>query len=434
MKPIQQGLVFKTFFRLLFLTIIPYTGYAQDEVSYEETVALEIKGSETQNSEETLTKPYIIMVSIDGFRYDYAEKHGAENMLEIEKNGSSLTRLIPSFPSKTFPNHYSIITGLYPAHHGIVFNSFYDKERTAEYKLSNRDAVENGTWYGGTPLWNLAQQQGMCTASYFWAGSEANVNNMFPTYYYEFDQQRKYEYRVKRVLEWLQLPEEKRPHFITLYFSLVDTQGHNYGPDAAQTKQAVQIIDRQIGDLRKGIQELGLPVYLIVTSDHGMDDLREEIDLHEFINIGENKFYDGPVAMIYTKDAEEKERLYKILSQHTEFRTYKQENVPNYLNFKNEQKIGDLVMITDAPKTIVYRKTKRTKPIKPGGMHGYDPFSNENMGAIFYMEGPDVKKNHKQPEAENVHIYPFVAYLLGLKITEPIDGNPEALKNMLMDE
>lgn len=416
---------------VLFLFLFTLSILNAQDISYQESVALEFTDSSFVNTAETLTKPYVIMVSIDGFRYDYAEKHGAANILDMEKNGSSVTRLIPSFPSKTFPNHFSIITGLYPAHHGIVFNSFYDKARQEEYKIKNRSAVEDGTWYGGTPLWNLAQQQGMCSASYFWVGSEAPINNMHPTYYYTFDQQRDYGYRVKRVLEWLQLPEEKRPHMITLYFSLVDTQGHNYGPDANQTKQAVKTIDEQIGALRAGIKASGLPVYLIVTSDHGMDHLWEEIDIHKYITLGENKFYDGPVAMIYTKNESEKDSLYNILSQQTEFRTYKQEDVPESLHFQNQEKIGDLVLITDAPKTIVYRKTKRKKPMKPGGTHGFDPASNSNMGAIFYIEGPHVKKNFKQAEVENIHIYPFVAKLLGLKITEKIDGKEGFFDDMI---
>ncbi|GLB48920.1 alkaline phosphatase family protein [Neptunitalea lumnitzerae] len=415
------------------LFLVSLIAMGQENISYEETVAQEITNTEITNSKETLEKPYVIMVSIDGFRHDYAQKYNATNILEMAKSGSSVEQLIPSFPSKTFPNHYSIATGLYPGHHGIVSNSFYDKKKQEQYKISKREVVENGAWYGGTPIWNLAQQQGMCSASYFWVGSEANINGMHPTYYYIFNQQRLYEHRVKRVLEWLELPEERRPHMITLYFSIVDTQGHRFGTDNNKVKNAVALVDHQIELLREGIKKSNLPVYLIVTSDHGMDDVTAEINLHDYIDMGENKFYKGPVAMIYTTDDTEKERLYNILSQQTGFKTYKQEAVPNYLNYQNPDKIGDLVLITEAPKTITYRKSKRSKAMKPSGTHGYDPFKNTNMGAIFYIEGPNIKKNYVQSAVENVHIYPLIAHLLQLNITDTIDGKLEALQSVLTE-
>ncbi|GLB53251.1 alkaline phosphatase family protein [Neptunitalea chrysea] len=404
---------------------------SQEDISYKKSVKLEIVNKKFKNTPEAEKQPYVIMVSLDGFRYDYPEKYNAKNILEIGKNGSYVTRLIPSFPSKTFPNHYSIATGLYPAHHGIISNSFYDKSREAEYKISKRYAVEDGSWYDGVPLWNLAQQQGMCSASYFWVGSEANINGMHPTYYYNFNQTRNYGYRVDRVLEWLQLPEKKRPHMITLYFSLVDTQGHRNGPNSEKLQEAVSIVDKQIGRLRAGIAKLDMPVYLIVTADHGMDDLTEEINIHDFIDLKDNEFYKGPVAMIYTKSKEEKERVYNTLSEQTSFKTYKQEAVPNYLNFKNQDRIGDLVLVCDAPSELVYKKSKKSGPISPKGTHGYDPFENKNMGAIFYIEGPNIKKGYVQSAVENVHIYPLVAHLLGLKITQPIDGNLHALESMI---
>ncbi|WP_143106335.1 alkaline phosphatase family protein [Pustulibacterium marinum] len=416
---------------LAFLTFVTVNSQAQEEETYQASVDKEIKSSNLINSKENQEKPYVIMVSIDGFRYDYAEKHGAKNIQEMAKNGSHVTQLTPSFPSKTFPNHYSLVTGLYPEHHGIVSNSFYDKKQEATYSIGRREAVQDGSWYGGTPLWNLAQQQQMVSASYFWVGSEADINGMHPTYYYEYNKKRDYGYRVKRVAEWLQMPKAERPHIITLYFSIVDTQGHKFGPDAEETKSAVQKVDEQIGALREEIKKSGLPVYLIVTSDHGMDDVNQLINLHDYIEIDENEFFAGPVAMIYTKDESEKDKLYETLSQQTEFKTYKQENVPNYLNFKNNDKIGDLVLIAEAPKTIVYSQTEKTTKKKPGGMHGYDPFFNQNMGAIFYVEGPNIKKNYTQSAVENVNVYPFVAHLLGLEITLPIDGELSALESML---
>lgn len=405
---------------------------AQD-VSYSDVVKQEILSNQLENSEASLKKPYVIMVSIDGFRSDYAKKHQAKNILSLAKNGSSTTRLIPSFPSKTFPNHYSLATGLYPAHHGIVSNTFYDKKTNKKYSIGNRDAVENGNWYGGIPLWNLAQTQGMSSASFYWVGSEADINGMHPKYYYRYNQKTPYEYRIKRVLEWLQLPEKVRPHMITLYFSQVDSYGHRFGPNAKETASAVQYVDAQIGALREGLKKLNLPVYLIVTGDHGMDNVSKSININQYVDVDSKQFISGEVAMMYTQNKKETDALYDKLSQQTLFKTYKKEAVPNYLHYNNNDRIGDLVLIADTPYTIINSKKETPLTIKPGGTHGYDPYENKKMGTIFYIEGPRIKKDFVLSAIENVNIYPLVAHLLGLKVITPIDGTLNATKAILKD-
>ena len=405
------------------------------EPSYEDVLKKELVSDSLENTASAIQKPYVVMVSLDGFRYDYAEKHGAKNLLDMVQNGSSSVRLIPSFPSKTFPNHYTLVTGMYPETHGIVANSFYDSELKKSYRISDRQVVEDGNWYGGVPLWNLAQLQGMVAASYFWVGSEANVNGLHPKYYYRYNKKTPYEYRVKRVLEWLQLPENERPHFITLYFSLVDTMGHRFGPDALETKEAVQYVDEQIGTLRKGIKQLGLPVTLIVTSDHGMDNVSKPINIYDYIAVPKEQFLAGPVAMIYTKSAEEKEAWYTELVKRPLFKTYKKEEVPDYLNFSDNPRIGDLVLIADAPYQVSYFVGgRKRKELTLKGTHGYDPFENKNMGGIFYAEGPKIKKGHKISPFENIHIYPLVASLLELQLMMPIDGRAEVLMSILRKE
>ena len=403
------------------------------EVSYSDVVNQEILSNQLENSKASLKKPYVIMVSIDGFRFDYAKKHQAKNILALAKNGSSTNRLIPSFPSKTFPNHYSLATGLYPAHHGIVSNTFYDKKTNKKYSIGNRDAVENGNWYGGIPLWNLAQTQGMLSASFYWVGSEADINGMHPKYYYRYNKKTPYEYRIKRVLEWLQLPEKVRPHMITLYFSQVDSNGHRFGPNAKETASAVQYVDAQIAALREGLKKLNLPVYLIVTGDHGMDNVSKLININQYVDVDSKQFISGEVAMMYTQSKKETDALFDKLSQQTLFKTYKKEAVPNYLHFNNNDRIGDLVLIADAPYTIVNSKRNSPLTIKPGGTHGYDPYENKKMGTIFYIEGPRIKKDFVLSAIENVNIYPLVAHLLGLKIITPIDGTLDTTKAILKD-
>src|ERR1700760_469547 len=184
-------------------------------------------------------KPYVILISADGFRWDYAEKYHAKNLLALGAEGVKAESMIPSFPSVTFPNHYSLVTGLYPSHHGLVNNSYYDRSRNDFYSMGAKAKVADGKRYGGTPLWVLAEQQHMLSASFYWVASEADIQGTRPTYYYNYNEKIGIKDRIKAVTDWLTLPADKRPHMITFYFPEVDHAGHTYGPDARETEQAV---------------------------------------------------------------------------------------------------------------------------------------------------------------------------------------------------
>ncbi|MFT4024940.1 MAG: ectonucleotide pyrophosphatase/phosphodiesterase, partial [Flavihumibacter sp.] len=171
-----------------------------------------------ENSVLQRSKPYVILISADGFRYDFAEKHHAVNLQSLAKKGIQAAYMQPSFPSLTFPNHYSIATGLYPSHHGLVDNSFYDRRRKEMYSMSNRTMVRDAYWYGGDPLWVLAEEQQLLSASYYWVGSEAPEKSISPSYFYYYNDKTPIEQRIAAVKQWLQLPEEKRPHLICFYF------------------------------------------------------------------------------------------------------------------------------------------------------------------------------------------------------------------------
>lgn len=419
-------------FLLFFYGVATAFLYAQQK-DYQDYLSKEIVSNAIQNSKNAQESPYVIMVSIDGFRYDYAQLHQAKNILEMAKNGSSTTSLIPAYPTKTFPNHYTLATGLYPQNHGIIGNTFYDPNFKKTYRISNRSVVTDGTWYGGIPLWNLAQMQGMCAASYFWVGSEANINGMHPKYYYLYDKKTPYEYRVQRVLEWLELPVSERPHMITLYFSLVDTQGHKFGPEAPETKEAVQYVDAQIGALREGIKKSNLPIYLIVTSDHGMQELSGLVNVNDYAEFDRERFIPGPIAMMYTKNKQETDSLYSALQKGQHFRTYRKGELPNYLNYRDNDRIGDLVLIAEAPYTVINSKSDKKELLRIKGDHGFDPFTNKNMGGILYVEGPNIKQGYQVASLENVHIYPLVAKLLNLQLMVNVDGRIEVLESILED-
>ncbi|MGC1594375.1 MAG: ectonucleotide pyrophosphatase/phosphodiesterase, partial [Candidatus Acidiferrales bacterium] len=202
------------------------------------------------NSAEQQAKHYVILVSLDGFRYGYARKYDAHNLQALGERGASAPDgMIPAYPSITFPNHYTIVTGLYPEHHGIVGNVFYDPTRKQVYSYRDPQAESDGTWYGGTPLWVLAEEQGMRAACFFWPGSEADIQGVRPSYYMKYDAKYPNEKRVEQVLAWLRLPAAQQPHFITLYFSDVDSAGHAHGPDSEEVAGAVHEVDKEVGRL-----------------------------------------------------------------------------------------------------------------------------------------------------------------------------------------
>ncbi|MBC2605209.1 alkaline phosphatase family protein [Pelagicoccus albus] len=408
-----------------------YNLYQFDESMTIEDVEQLEKGNGGENAEETLAKPYVIMVSLDGFRHDYVELHGAKNLQEMKESGSFVSRLIPSFPSKTFPNHYTIATGMYPAHHGLVGNSFYSRTRKAEYRLGNRDAVEDGDWYGGTPLWVLAEKQGMRSASFFWVGSEADVQGIHPSSHFQYQKTLPYPLRIEKVKRWLEEPASTRPHLIMLYFSLTDTAGHVYGPEAPETGKAVRHVDELIGQLRDYVRASELPVNLIVTADHGMSLVDGYVNVRDFVDLKGARFVSGPMAMIYTDSESETDRIFAELQGQEKFECYREGTLPSYLNFSNSDRIGDIVLVAQAPDQLGYFDVEMAWSSGTKATHGFDPYRNDEMGAIFIAEGPSIQSGLELSPVENIHIYPLVASILGLEVPDNIDGRSEVLAPLL---
>lgn len=370
-------------------------------------------------------KPYVVMLSIDGFRHDYAEMHNAVNLLEMAKNGAS-AEMIPSFPSKTFPNHYTLVTGLYPANHGIVGNSFFSREKKDFYAVGKKQAVTDGSWYGGTPLWVLAEQNQMKAASYYWVGSEAAIQGIRPSYFEKYNHGTPNDDRIDKVLEWLSLSEQDRPHMVTLYFALVDDAGHAYGPKDERTKTAVLEADRLVGRLRDELAKLNLPIYLIVTADHGMTEINRGIDMSE-VDFGDAILdYSSTMLMVYSDDSVELQSIKNQLADKKQLTVLSEEEAAKKLGFKNEDRVGDLIALAQPPAIIL----KSPKPVY-GGTHGYDPKKYQDMHAAFYIEGPNIMKNLRLEPFENVNVYPLVADLLGLEIKLKIDGQQEIIDQVI---
>lgn len=389
------------------------------------------------NSAFAKEKPYLILISADGFRYDYTKKYNAKNLLKLSKQGVSAKAMLPSFPSITFPNHWSLITGLYPSHHGLVDNFFYDYSRKEFYAMSKQEKAEDGSWYGGTPLWSLAEKQGVVSASLHWVGSASEAGGTRPTYYYHYHEKFTPEEKISKVINWLKLPEEVRPHFISLYFPEVDAAGHHYGPESEETKNSVKLVDAAIGNLVKKVNELGLKnVNFIFVSDHGMIKVDQEnpLSIPEVL-LDKERFdiYNSQTLLrVVVKNPNETKAVYHQLkiSKTDDYQVILTKRFPKKLHYGTKDdkyhRIGQILLVPIAPK-IFLEKGKSTSV----GKHGYNPRKTPEMKAVFYAWGDVFKNNLEINEFSNVNVYPLIEEILGLKITEPIDGKASILQKTL---
>jgi hypothetical protein len=389
------------------------------------------------NNAEAMQKPYVIMISTDGFRSDYSKKYNAENLQKYSSEGVLAKAMLPSYPSITFPNHWTLVTGLYPSHHGLIDNFFYDYKRKEPYAMSNRKNAEDGFWYGGVPLWSLAEKQKMVSASLQWVGSASDAGGIRPTYYYPYHERFSPLDKVNKVINWLKLPEEKRPHFISLYFPEVDGAGHHYGPEAKETETAVHLIDNAIGELVQKVNDLGLKnVNFVFVSDHGMIQVDGGNPLEiPSILFDKNRFdyYNSQTLLrVYVKNHDKVKFVYKALKANKtdDYEVYLDKKLPKYLHFATKDdkynRIGQIILIPKAPK-IFLEKGRKTSV----GKHGYDPRVVPEMKATFFAWGPAFKNDLVINEFENINVYPLIAEILGLKINENIDGKFRVLKETL---
>jgi predicted AlkP superfamily pyrophosphatase or phosphodiesterase len=424
----------KKYSLLLILVLFYLNSFSQKTTPVVDTTQKIIAGR--KNSAEQQKKPYVILISADGFRWDYADKYNAENLIRLRKEGVNAASMVPSYPSVTFPNHYAMVTGLYPSHSGLVNNTFFDLDRKDFYSMGNKEKVADGTWYGGTPLWVLAEQQNMLSASFYWVASEAAIKDTRPSYYYVYNEKIDIHNRIAAVVQWLKLPPEQRPHLITFYFPQVDHAGHLYSPDAPQTEHEVHYVDSAVNELNKAVKATGLDVNFVFVSDHGMtkvDTLNPikipaAIDTSKFVVSG-----DGILVELYAKDKQYIQATYDALKNEAkDYQVYLKTNVPAKLHYSAtddwHNRIGDILLIPEWPKVFNLSNRKKINP----GWHGYDPTVIKDMHATFYAWGPAFKKNLSIPSFQNVDVYNMISQILGLNITEKVDGTKQLADKILM--
>ncbi len=377
----------------------------------------------------------LILISIDGFRADYIKRGVTPNLQALADGGATAPDgMRPSFPSLTFPNHYTLVTGKVPDHTGIIANTMLDAGKPGvTFMMSNADAVTDGYWWSGAlPVWDSVVKSGGRSAVEFWPGSEATVEGLHPTYFSHFDYHVTNEQRVDQVLAWMDLPADQRPGLYLLYFDIVDHQGHDFGPDSQQVTDAAAQVDSAIGRLREGLKARGVTPNIIVVADHGMAAISPDraYFLEDYIPADSyDAVVTGPEAEINPKPGREAD-VEKLTHMHFDhMQCWDKANIPARLHYGKNPRIPAIVCLGD-PGWLVDDTHAKGIGYK-GGAHGYDPAS-PLMAALFIANGPDIKPGVTLPTFDNVDVYDLEMRLLHLK-PEPNDGHLAPLKPALAD-
>lgn len=382
-------------------------------------------------------KSYNILISFDGFRWDYPNRGITPNLEFIKQHGVHANSLKPCFPTKTFPNHYSIVTGLYPQNHGIIANTFYNPITEKMYRIGDTAAVRDPQNYIGEAIWETAKRQGVITASYFWPGSELTLDYRRPDYYEKYDHNRAYSKRIEGVLNWLKLPFNQRPKLITVYFDATDTYGHKFGTNSPEVTQSIMQLDSLIGKLFDGLKSLNLydSTNVIIVSDHGMTDVDNVriINIEEMLSGTKQKIVDsGPVMYIFPDTDDDKSKIYNLLkASEKNYKVYYREEIPEYLNFSKSFIIPPILIIAEPGWSLITnREIKKYNNMSEGGNHGYDN-NYIDMHGIFFAIGPDFKTGYTCGTIQNIDINPLLAELLHIIPNQNIDGKFERIEFLL---
>ena len=373
---------------------------------------------------------YSVIISLDGLRWDYLDTYDVPFMDLLARQGVKAV-MQPSFPSKTFPNHYTLATGLTPDHHGIIANTFWDRDRGVEFSLSNKVTRSDGRYYGGDPVWLTAKRQGVMTATVFWVGSDVAVKGEYPTYWHDYQTEKiDFQGRADEIIRLLSLPENKRPHLVMAYFEEPDHSGHEYGPLHHMTRHALEDLDRLLSRLWARIQLLPIAdkVNLIITGDHGM----ASMDPKRFVDIDNvlpkrwyDRFCNDYPTLIYASEPQYIDSICDALQRVDHIRAWKKADLPAYLGYGTNRNMGDVVVLPDVG-WLFADKPSMTQH----GSHGFDHLAAD-MQVGFRAIGPDFKVGYERKDRfRNVCIYPLLCYLLGIT-PSPNDGSLDEVRDML---
>ena len=385
-------------------------------------------GTGGRTSDRGRRQPYLVLVSIDGFRFDYLDRYPAPALRSLAASGVRARALIPAYPTLTFPNHYSIATGLWPANHGIVANNFPGDHASDWYAYKDRTSVQDGRWYGGEPIWVAAELHGMVSAAFFFVGTEAAVSGIAPTHWRAFDREVPGEARVDQVLEWLSEPPATRPHVVTLYFEEVDETSHRHGPGSPQSIAAIANVDRHIGRLVSGIGALGIAdgVTIMIVSDHGQSSYRKDAEalvLERVVDLEGFSVVDGgSYAFLFAVNAT-RERLVEVRDainaawQHG--RAWLDSEAPAGWHVTAGSRFPEIIVQADPGHGVI--ASSERDYIMTAGDHGWAP-EFEDMHGIFIAAGPRLPRGRLIEPLRVVDLYPLMREVLNLPAV-PVDGD-----------
>lgn len=380
----------------------------------------------------------LILISIDGFRWDYLQRYAAPALRQLAAQGVQARRLTPAYPSKTFPNHYTLVTGLYPARHGIVGNGFYDPVTGETFGMRKPESNTDPRWWGGEPVWITAEKQGVRSGCYFWPGSEAAHDGVRPSLWLPFNDTVPSTDRVDGILHWLEKPAAERPRFVTLYFSAVDHAGHKHGPDSSDLQPAITEVDDAIARLLTGLTRLGLrkQVNLVIVSDHGMSPTSPErvIFLEDLVDVNSIEIeatgtYAGVRPKPGTRTAAELAAALRAKAP-PQLQVYERGKLPPRFHFDHNDRIPAVLLVPD-DQWCVEQKTgwpARAATYNRGN-HGWDP-ATPNMGALFIANGPAFRRGVGIPDVENIQVYNLLCAVLGIT-PAPNDGNASLVRTAI---
>ena len=373
--------------------------------------------------------PPVILVSIDGFRAEYLSRGLTPNITALAASGVRATAMRPSFPSVTFPNHYTLVTGFRPDRNGIVNNDMTDPAiPNVRFAMSNRAAVGDGRWWDDVdPVWVTAEQAGKRTATMFWPGSEAAIHGVRPAQWLAFDGAMPDDTRVDTVLGWLDDPRHFA--FLTLYFDGVDHIGHDFGPDSPEIDAALAAVDTRIGRLRAGLAARGIIANIVIVSDHGMTAIAPDrvIRIDRLLSHDRFTMIGGwALAGITPLPGEDSAVAAALLGRRDHMQCWRKADFPKRFHYGNNRRIAPILCLADGGWVILDREPK--KPVA-GGAHGYDNFLPD-MAAIFVGNGPAFRSAVTLPAFDNVDVYPLLLKLLGLP-PRASDGRIEPVRAAL---
>ena len=369
----------------------------------------------------------VVLISIDGFRSDYLDRGLTPNLDAISKAGVRAAGMRPSFPSITFPNHYTLVTGKRPDRNGIVSNTMEDRDIPGiKFSLSNREALVDRRWWDqAEPIWVTAEKNNVRTATMFWPGSEAPIHSVRPHDWRIFDESLSAEQRVETVLDWLARPVTDRPKFVTLYLDDVDHAGHDFGPDAKETNVAIAKVDAAIGSLWRALFERKMNVDVIIVSDHGMAAVSAErtIRIDQIAPAGSYRMVvSGPYAGLEPKEGQTAALASALLNPNPHMQCWPKGKIPARLHYGRNPRVPAFICLAQTGWLISDREPKQGFS---GGAHGFDP-SVPEMRAMFVAAGPDFRQGKKIGEFDNVDVYPLIMKLLKLR-PQPNDGSLKTL-------